>query len=64
VSTASIAMPTFDEVREYPGFNFRLGRRPAEEEIVVLLEGSPSLRTPEGVNDSAGYFDFEGKDAR
>ncbi len=73
---ASIATPTFDEVREHPGFNCRrarLGRQAdseklglslwelppgeaaypfhfhlAEEEIVVLLEGAPSLRTPAG----------------
>jgi uncharacterized cupin superfamily protein len=76
VSAASIAAPTFDEVREHPGFNCRrarLGRQAgseklglslwelppgeaaypfhfhlAEEEIVVLLEGTPSLRTPAG----------------
>jgi uncharacterized cupin superfamily protein len=75
-STASIATPAFDEVREHPGFNCRrarLGRQAgseklglslwdvppgeaaypfhfhlAEEEIVVLLEGRPSLRTPAG----------------
>jgi uncharacterized cupin superfamily protein len=75
-AAASIATPTFDEVRGHPGFNCRrarLGRQAgseklglslwevppgetaypfhfhlAEEEIVVLLEGTPSLRTPDG----------------
>jgi uncharacterized cupin superfamily protein len=35
-AAASIAAPVFDEVREHPG------------QIVVLLEGAPSLRTPDG----------------
>jgi hypothetical protein len=52
-ATASITAPVFDEVREHPGFNCRLGRQVGSEKLSmslweILLEGAPSLRTPAG----------------